>query len=188
VDYDLKDFHRRAVGFFGSRVAEIRDAQWHDSTPCTDWDVRALVQHLVYENVWTAPLMEGATLDEVGDRFERDLLGEDPKAAWDEAMQEALGAVQRVDLDKSVHLSRGPTPASQYIFELFSDHLIHGWDLARAIGADERMDEDMVQVAFDMFKPFEEALKQTGLYGPKIDPPEGADLQTRLLALAGRVA
>jgi uncharacterized protein (TIGR03086 family) len=188
MDHDVKEMHRRAVEFFASRVEAIRDDQWHETTPCADWDVRALVQHLVYENVWTVPLMRGATLQDVGDRFERDLLGDDPKGAWEEAMREALASVRDVDLDQDVHLSRGLTPARLYAFELFSDHLIHGWDLSRGIGADEGLDADMVQVLYDAFAPFEDQLKRSGVYGPKVVPPDGADLQTRLLALTGRVA
>lgn len=188
MDHDLKALHRRSVEFFGSRVAAIRDDQWHLPTPCSDWDVRELVRHLVYEALWTAPLMRGATLEEVGDRFDGDLLGDEPKRAWTEAMQESLEAVDEVDLGGQVHLSRGLTPAGQYAFELFSDYLIHGWDLSRAIGADERLDEDMVRFAYDTLKPFEDGLKMSGVYGPKVEPPEGADLQTKLLAVAGRVA
>ena len=188
MDHDLKALHRRAVEFFGSRVSAIRDDQWDLPTPCSDWDVRELVRHLVYEALWTAPLMRGATLEEVGDRFEGDIIGDDPKSAWTGAMQESLGAVEEVDLDRQVHLSRGPTPAIQYAFELFSDYLIHGWDLSRAIGADERLDEDMVRFAYDTLKPFEDGLKMSGVYGPRVVPPEGADLQTKLLAVTGRVA
>jgi uncharacterized protein (TIGR03086 family) len=188
VDHDLKELHRRAVEFFGTRVTAIRDDQWDLPTPCSDWDVRELVRHLVYEALWTAPLMRGATLEEVGDRFEGDILGDDPKEAWTEAMRESLAAVEEVDLDRQVHLSRGPTPASHYAIELFSDHLIHGWDLSRAIGVDERLDEDMVRFAYDALKPFEDGLKISGMYGPKVVPPEGADLQTKLLAVAGREA
>jgi uncharacterized protein (TIGR03086 family) len=188
MDYDVKEFHRRAVGFFASRVEAIRDDQWHEPTPCADWNVRALVQHLVYENVWTVPLMQGATLHDVGDRFERDLVGDDPRGAWDEAMREALAAVRDVDLDRDVHLSRGLTPAHLYTFELFSDHLIHGWDLSRGIGADESLDPEMVQVLYDAFAPIEDQLNRSGAYGSKVVPPEGADLQTKLLALTGRVA
>jgi uncharacterized protein (TIGR03086 family) len=188
VSQDLKALHRKAVEFFGSRVAAIRDDQWHIQTPCEDWDVRQLVRHLVSEALWTAPLMRGATLEEVGDRFEGDILADDPKRAWDDAMRESLKAVEEVDLNRQVHLSRGLTPAAQYAFELFSDHLIHGWDLSRAIGADERLDEDMVRFAYDILKPFEDGLKMSGLYGPKVVPPEGADLQAKLLAVTGRVA
>jgi uncharacterized protein (TIGR03086 family) len=188
VDHDVKELHRRAVAFFAARVADIEESQWHLPTPCSDWDVRALVRHLVYENLWTAELMRGATLAQVGDRFEGDILGDDPKGAWTTAMLDALAAVRDVDLDRDVDLSRGPTPARRYAFELFSDHLIHGWDLARAIGADERLDPDLVRVVYDTLKPFEEGLKATGLYGEKVEPPPGADLQTKLLAVTGRVA
>jgi uncharacterized protein (TIGR03086 family) len=188
LERDLKALHRRAVEFFDSRVDAIREDQWHLPTPCEDWDVRELVRHLVYEALWTTPLMRGATLEEVADRFEGDILGDDPKAAWAAAMRQSLEAVAEVDINSQVHLSRGLTPASQYAFELFSDHLIHGWDLARAIGADERMDEDMARFAYDTLKPFEDGLKRSGLYGPKVEPPEGADLQTKLLAVTGRVA
>jgi uncharacterized protein (TIGR03086 family) len=188
VDQDLKALHRGAVEFFDSRVVAIRDDQWHVQTPCADWDVHELVRHLVSEALWTAPLMRGATLEEVGDRFEGDILGADPKGAWNQAMKASLEAVEEVDLNRQVHLSRGLTPAAQYAFELFSDHLIHGWDLSRAIGADERLDEDMVRYAYDILKPFEDGLKMSGLYGPKVVPPEGADLQTMLLAVVGRVA
>ena len=188
MDQDIKSLHRRAVEFFGARVEAIRDDQWHLPTPCADWDVRELVRHLTNEALWTAPLMRGATLEEVGDRFEGEILGDDPKGAWAAAMRESLEAMAEVDLNNQVHLSRGPTPAGQYAFELFSDFLIHGWDLARGIGADERMDEDLVQVAFDTLKPYEAGLKASGLYGPKVEPPADADLQTRLLAVTGRVA
>jgi hypothetical protein len=46
----------------------------------------------------------------------------------------------------------------------------------------------MVRYAYDILKPFEDGLKMSGLYGPKVVPPEGADLQTMLLAVVGRVA
>jgi uncharacterized protein (TIGR03086 family) len=188
MDYDLKEFHRRAAGFFGSRVAAIREGQWHDPTPCADWDVRELVRHLVSENLWSSTLMRGGTIAEVGDRFEGDVLGGDPKGAWTEAVRDALGALEEVDLDSPVDLSRGPTPARQYSFELFMDHLIHGWDLSRAIGADEHLDEDMVRVLYETVKPFEDGLKRSGVYGPKVEAPDSADLQTKLLAVTGRVA
>jgi uncharacterized protein (TIGR03086 family) len=188
MEYDLKAFHERSVAFFGSRVAAIREDQWHDPTPCEDWDVRELVRHLVYENLWTAPLMRGATLREVGDRFEGEILGEDPKAAWNESARAALDAVCDVDLDLPVNLSRGPTPARQYLFELWMDHVVHAWDLSRAIGADERLDGDMVQALYGVIAPVEDGLKASGVFGPKVEPPEGSDLQTRLLAVCGRVA
>ena len=59
----IEDFHRRATDWYGSNVRQIRDGQWGDPTPCSEWDVRALVRHLVYENVWVPPLMAGQTIE-----------------------------------------------------------------------------------------------------------------------------
>jgi uncharacterized protein (TIGR03086 family) len=123
----------------------------------------------------------------VGDALEGDLLGEDPKAAWDAAAGEAVAAVEDTPLDRTARLSYGPTPAGAYIFEVFTDLAIHGWDLARAIGADERIDPDLVDVITGDLEPKVAGLKATGLFGPEVTPPPGADAQTRLLAMVGRV-
>ena len=90
---DQAELHRRAVEEFGARVKAVGDDQWELPTPCSDWNVRQLVNHLVYENRWTVPLMGGSTIAEVGDRYEGDLLGDRPKAAWDESSAEAVRAV-----------------------------------------------------------------------------------------------
>ena len=56
--------------------------QWHDETPCSEWDVRALIHHVFDEQLWTGPLFEGLTIGEVGDRFEGDLMGDDA-STWE---------------------------------------------------------------------------------------------------------
>src|SRR5829696_6235060 len=91
---DQAALHRRAVEEFDARVRAVGDDQWELPTPCSDWNVRQLVNHLVYENRWTVPLMGGSTIAEVGDRYEGDLLGDDPKGAWAESSAEAVAAVR----------------------------------------------------------------------------------------------
>jgi uncharacterized protein (TIGR03086 family) len=187
MDASPAELHRRAAETFGTRVHQVKDDQWELPTPCSDWNVRQLVNHLVYENLWTAPLMAGGTIAEVGDRFEGDLLGDDPKGAWDRSHQEAGAAVQAEGaLDQTVHLSFGDTPASEYVMQLFADHLIHGWDLARAIGADERLDPELVDACATWFTAMEPLYRAGGSIGPRPDTPAGADDQTRLLAAFGR--
>ncbi|HSL67461.1 MAG TPA: TIGR03086 family metal-binding protein [Actinomycetota bacterium] len=183
-----KELHRRALEGFGRHVHAVKDDQWGDPTPCSEWDVRTLVHHLVSENLWMPPLLEGRTISQVGDALQGDLLGDDPKAAWDRSMAEAGQAIRAVPLDRTVHLSYGDVPAEHYISESFADLIIHGWDLARAIGADEAMDPEVVDLLYERYKPIEDRLKATGLFGPKVDPPPGADKQTMLLAVFGRVA
>ena len=183
------EFHRRASDWFDSNVQQIADHQWDGSTPCTEWDVRALVHHLVYEQLWIPPLLEGQTIEQVGQRFEGDILGDDPKGAWRDATEDAFAAVgEDGAMERTVHLSYGDRRGSEYVNEVATDLLIHGWDLARAIGADEVMDGELVRHVYEQTEPHTAGLKASGLFGPEVTPPEGADRQTELLAIFGRVA
>lgn len=184
---NIPDLHQRASREFGERVHLIGDDQWSAPTPCTEWDVRALVRHLVYENVWTPPLMAGATIAEVGDRFEGDILGDDPKGAFDDAAAPAIAAVHAGGaLDRTVHLSFGDFPGREYAMQLFADHLVHAWDLARALGVDERLDPELVAACAGWFVPMEAAYRAAGVIGPPCPVAPDADAQTRLLAAFGR--
>jgi uncharacterized protein (TIGR03086 family) len=178
---------RRGAERFAHHVAAIGDEQWHAPTPCEGWDVTALVGHMVREQLWAPPLFEGKTIEEVGDRFEGDVLGSDPKEANDRAMAAAVEAVSRPGaMDQIVHLSYGDVPGRHYAFEMSNDLWIHGWDLARAIGSDDRMDPDAVEALYRFYQPLEPGLKASGLFGPKVEPPPNAELQAKLLAIMGR--
>ena len=170
------ELYRRAVDEFDRRVRAIRDDQWHLPTPCTDWDVRALVNHVVGEDLWAPELFAGRTVAEVGDRFDGDVLGADPQAAWAAARDGGLAAVGAAGaMDSRVHVSWGEIAGEDYGQQLFADHLVHAWDLARAVGADERLDPELVEACYAAFKPREETLKASGAFGERIEPPADAD-------------
>ena len=186
---DLQELYRRACLRFGEHVHAIRGDQWAAPTPCTEWDVKALVGHLITEVAWVPPLIGGRSVAEVGDELSGDLTGEDPAASWDRFAPASIDAVAEPGaLERTVRLTKRELPASEYANEVFTDLLIHGWDLARAIGADETLDGESVDVVYEAMKPHEEELKTTGVFGPMVVPPEGADRQTLLLAVFGRVA
>ena len=77
MEDDLVEVHGRCGRWFAALVAGVGAEQWHDDTPCSEWDVRTLVHHLLYEQRWVPPLFEGLTIKQVGDRFEGDLMGDD---------------------------------------------------------------------------------------------------------------
>ncbi len=184
---ELVPLFGRAVDEFARRVAAIAPSQWTAPTPDTEWDVRALVNHLVVEDLWAPPLLEGRTLAEVGDRFDGDQLGDDPLATWERASAGAVAAVgQEGALDRIVHVSFGDIPGSEYVSQLTCDHVIHAWDLARAIGADERLDPDLVGFAYDYLLPQVDGWQSAGVFGPSVAVPAGADRQSQLIALSGR--
>jgi len=185
----VPELHRRSIEHLGHVVAAIGDDQWDAPTPCPDWSVRELLNHVVGENAWTAPLFSGQTMAEVGDRFDGDLLGDDPMAAWSRTAAEAVAATQAPGaMDRTVHLSFGDFPGHEYAMQLFSDMLIHSWDLARAIGADERLDPDLVAALATWFEGVADLYRQAGAVAPRPDVADAADTQTRLLADFGRSA
>src|SRR3989442_15551052 len=104
---DVKELYRRALERFGQHVHTVRDDQWHGPTPCTEWDVRVLVNHLVSEGLWMPPLLEGKKIADVGDRLDGDLLGGDPKSAGRQSAKEAAAAGRAPPPDPTVHPSYG---------------------------------------------------------------------------------
>lgn len=83
----------------------------------------------------------------------------------------------------------GEIPLDRAVDQLYTaDVFLHTWDLARATGQDERLDPDRCARLLDGMLPFDEQLRQSGHYGPRVEVPESADVQTRLLAFIGRDA
>jgi uncharacterized protein (TIGR03086 family) len=134
-------------------------------------------------------LFSGQTIEEVGDRFDGDLLGNEPKKAWEDSAHAAVRAVQQPGaMDRTVHLSFGDVPGREYALQLFADYLIHSWDLARAIGGDEKLDPELVDACANWFSSMEGVYRRAGAIGERPEIPKGAAPQTRLLAMFGRRA
>jgi uncharacterized protein (TIGR03086 family) len=182
---NVDTLYRRTVEFFARRVDSVREDQWGDPTPCADWTVRDLVNHVTQESLWTVPLMEGATLEEVGDRFEGDVLGEDPIGSALAAASAATASVESaLPRGGTVHLSFGETTSAEYAMQLAADHLVHGWDLAAATGGDMTMDADLVRAVADWFDDREEAYRDGGAIASR--RPLTGEAQADLLARFGR--
>lgn len=184
---DIVTLHQRATAGFGARVHAVADDQWTLPTPCAQWDVRQLVNHVVGENRWAVPLLSGSTIAEVGSRLDGDLLGDDPMKAWDASAAEVATAVSRPGaMDDIAHLSFADLPGREYAAQLFADALIHGWDLARAIGADERLDPELVDACAEWFGANEDGYRSAGVIAPRPTVPSVSDGQTQLLVAFGR--
>src|SRR3954469_19360289 len=93
IPRDVVDGIESALAATHRLVAGVRHDQWNAPTPCTEWDVRTLVNHLVYEAKWAPDLFAGKTVEEVGDRYEGDQLGDDPVTTWRESSAAALAAI-----------------------------------------------------------------------------------------------
>ncbi|MGD3108453.1 TIGR03086 family metal-binding protein [Streptomyces sp. YGL11-2] len=185
---DVLRTHGEALKLFGSRVHAIQEDQWEAPTPCTEWSVFDLVNHVTAEQLWVPRLVrDGATIAEVGPDFDGDQLGEDPVGVWDRASTAAMAAFAEPGaLHRSVHLSYGTAPADAYCSQMTADAVVHAWDLSRAIGAEERLPDHLAKAALREVEPYAGKLEGSGLFAAPVEPPEGADDLTRLLCLLGR--
>lgn len=181
-------FHQDAMSAFDGVVCLVRDDQWTLPTPCAEWDVRALVNHVVGEAAWTVPLLEGRTVADVGGDLDGDLLGATPVAAWSTARDAARAAVSRTPPEQTVHLSFGDVAAAEYLRQLTADYVVHSWDLATAIGASDRFEPSLVEAVLAWFEPIEPAYRAAGAIAERVPLPTEADPQMRLLAMFGRDA
>ncbi len=186
LDETLDRFHR-CVHEFTQRVQAVRDDQWGDPTPCTEWDVRALVNHVCSEQRWMVPLLSGRTIEQVGSSLDGDLLGPDPLCTWEGAVAETARLVDEPGmLERVVRLSSGPATVARYCDEVAADTLVHTWDLARAVGGDEHLPDDLVEAATLIVEPWVSPQGVPGLFAAPVAVDADADPQTALLAMLGR--
>src|SRR4051812_49346528 len=141
---NLITLHHRTVACWTDVVDGVPDDRWEGATPCRDWSVRELVNHVVGEDRWTGPLLRGRTIAEVGDSLDGDLLGDDPGRSARDAASEATAVVAEVlPGGGTVHLSYGEERMDEYVHQIAADHLVHAWDLAVATGGDVRLDPEL---------------------------------------------
>lgn len=170
--------HRRAGDGF-ARVADALDAaMWDAPTPCTEWDARALVEHVI-------GFHEFLILRPLGIRANRPR--DDPAARW-RATADALftyleseGAVDRAtDLPGG-----GQNSPRKMLGALTTDVLVHTWDLARAGGIEPQLDRELCEAAYEAARAAGLS-RDDGMFGAEIAVPPGAGIETRLVALYGR--
>jgi uncharacterized protein (TIGR03086 family) len=181
---DVRTLHRATVDRWQQLLSGVPDDAWDAPTPCAAWGVRELVNHVVGEELWLPPLLAGQTIADVGDRFDGDLLGADPKDAGRRAAHAAGEAGDGVADGDRVQLSYGEEAATEYLMQLAADHLIHGWDLAAATGQDRGLDPELVAAVADWFREREEMYRAGNAIGSRRTMT--GDPQDDLLAAFGR--
>lgn len=187
-DSELAQLHRQALVATRHVFAGIKPDQWHLSTPCTEWDVRELANHVIAENWWATELANGATIADVGDRFDGDVLGANALSAYDDSAAAAAEVFERDGaMTASCAVSYGPVPGSMYCGHRFIDVLIHGWDLAVATGQPTDLDPNLVVACLDVVRPQAAMLAASGVFGnDELPIVAEKDPQRELLAMLGR--
>ncbi len=177
-------------------VERIGDEQWAMTMP--SWfdtrdpnrtiTLREVINYHAYEDAWVPDMLAGRTMDEVGtDAFAGDLLGDDPKASFARFVAAATAAARALDdPDRTVHCSFGDYPAREYFWQINGFRGLRAHDIARAIGAERTLPPELVQGLWDEISPHAEEWRAIGIFRSRVDVPDDAPLQDRLLGLTGR--
>ena len=177
-----------AIDRFGARVHAVPPDRWDSPTPCSEWNVRELVAHMCFEHRWAPHVLAGESMDEVGGRYDGDLLDGDPVRGWDRAAETSRAAWVATDAHASpVHVSFGWLPVGEYAVQMLVDLTVHEWDLARGAGLDERVDPECVDEALAYLRGDPVMLHGPGLFAGAVEAGS-ADPLDQLLALTGRSA
>ena len=180
---EMTDRFELVAAGFDRRVQAVPPEKWSAPSPCQEWTARDVVGHVVRNYRSMAAEATGGEAQPMGE-------DEDPVQAWSDAYGQLSELARDPNaLAQPVRGPGGPTPLEQAMGNLISmDTHVHTWDLARAVGGDERLDPDVVRFSRQMLEPMDDMLRRPGVFGPRLDPPAGADEQTQLLYFLGRRA
>lgn len=168
-----------AAGLTRAIDAAATKAAWDADSPCEGWTAGDVADHIIGNYVGVASAL-GRETTRTGDR----------PADWSTARDAVLEAAGHEGaLDTSVDGPGGPMPLGRLLSVfMLVDTLVHTWDIARAVGADESLDEELCRRCYERFLPADETMRRPGTFGPKLDYAEDDPIQVKTLRFFGRPA
>lgn len=167
------DLWKSAASAFDQRYQAIGE-QWETATPCSEWNVRALVDHAVGVQAQFAGGMVGADIAE--------------GAGWPDVHQAILAALETEGvLDGTAQGPMGEAPKTMMFGIATSDLLVHAWDVARGLGIDETLPAEAVTACYmGMQKMPPAMMRAPERFGAEVEVADDADEQTKFIAFCGR--
>jgi uncharacterized protein (TIGR03086 family) len=174
MDMDLLDLYRRASAWTAEK-AEGAAGRMDAPTPCDEWDVRTLMNHMLETQRYFVAAARGE--DASISPQPPELVSSDPSADFAQARNETIATFS----EPGVLEKTGPS-----LGIAFSDMLLHGWDLAVASGQDTTMPDGLAEAAYQMIHGRFTEEQRKGVFKAEIALPESASIQEQLLAYTGR--
>jgi hypothetical protein len=176
--------------------SQIREDQWESmlppmfDMPGADQPVplRQAINHFAYDDSWVPDMLAGRTMDEVGrDRFDGDLLGDDPRRNLERISAAACEAARQVtDRDATVHCSYGDVPTWDYLWQLNVARTLGAHDVARHIGADDPISEELARDMWEGTSPSAQMWRSMGIFRAPVPVSADASWRDWFLGLTGR--
>ena len=183
---DIIKLHDRALEATTSIVANVDASQFGAPTPCAEFDVRGLLNHMIVGNHRFVKIAHGEPGESVP--ATGDCVGNDALTPY----RESADAVSKAwsdpaVLERTVHLPFGDFPGARAIGIHTVEAIVHGWDLAKATGQATELDPELYAVAWQNCKDIDDSFRGPGRpFGPAVTVPAGASDTARLMAWLGR--
>ena len=181
----------RSIEEFQGRLDQVQEEDWDKPTPCPNWSVRDLVNHMFLGTRMTVQLLAGGSRDDVIAGLGDNLLdGSDDISADFATLAEEMrrGFSAPSGLEGTVDHPMGEIPRTMFIGFRVLDDTVHSWDLARGIGANDELDAEVIGFLWNEIQPMAGGIKDLGIFGDGASGNVGEDapLQQRYLDLLGR--
>lgn len=168
-------------------MVERVDGRWNRPSPCTEWDARGVLEHVIgFHDV--------LLLQPTGAKPKRPR--DDPTARWaltESAILSVIGGKDEGgdggpgDGALNTESVEGPVPNLAHLLPLLTvDVLAHTWDLARAVGLAVELEPQLCRSAYETVRPNADRLRESGMFAPPFPVPDDADPASRLVAFLGR--
>ena len=183
---DDLELHARALDLAARVVAGVKPEQMMSATPCPEWDVRAVMNHIVGGNRMFTAAALGEETPPRGAGI--DLVGSDPAGVYSTTAAAARKA-WRSDgaLERMMTLPFGTMPGSVVVGMHAFDHYVHAFDIASATGQIDKLDEELSTIFLERAKGIPQAFRGPGMpFGPELIAPGGASIHEQMAAATGR--
>jgi uncharacterized protein (TIGR03086 family) len=179
----VRERYERLADAFAATIDAVPEDRWTAPSPCEDWTARDVVRHVVGTQAMFLGFV-GQDAPEVPD------VDDDPAGAWAAASAPIRARLADRELAGATFDGMFGTTTFATAVDSFlcTDLVVHRWDLATAAGLPTEMDAAEVARVQAQVERFGDALRGPGAFKDAVEPPEGADAQTRLLAFLGRRA
>jgi uncharacterized protein (TIGR03086 family) len=180
----------QGLDFFSAVVSQVPSDGWQRPSPCAEWSALDVLGHVGFTTEFGTKLLQGGSPDfsAIPDPPRSAVTG-DPQQWWRSLVAPAKQAVEGADLSRVVDSPIGPRSIGEGLSFPGVDLFLHGWDLARSVGADVTIPVEAMEFAHQVIDPIPDQQKRSPqVFGPVVEVPPDASPQVQFLAWSGRDA
>lgn len=174
------ELYQSAVESTSSIIAGVTPDQMGSSTPCSEWNVQALVEHLVGGASYFAASLAGEEPKPPSD-------GGSPADAFNSLAKKVIAEAGKPGvMEKQYDTPMGNMSGGEFMFGAFMDTFVHGWDLAKATGQNTSLNGDFAGIIYQGMGPMMDGMRQGGAFGGAVSVSDDASIQDKMLGMLGR--